>query len=116
MRFSLRLWIRSLTAFLRRAPITSAGEWNEDDREALAQFLATTTGRHLRKQLTAQIASANERCVMNAGDPLSAGWAQGYRALLGTLTAFSELSPEQIETNPAPGGLTTPRAADIYAS
>ena len=116
MKFSFWLWFKSLAAFLRRAPMTYAGSWLDDDREALATFLASPCGRHLKRQLLAQVAAANERAVMSGGDPLTAGWAQGYRALLGTLDAFAELpAADQLADNTAAGKTTVPPAAETYA-
>jgi hypothetical protein len=116
MKFSFLLWIKSLAAFLRRAPMTYAGHWTEDNRLALATFMASNTGRALKRQLLAQISAANERAAISGGDPIIAGWAQGYRALVGTLDAFAELptAHEMAETTAA-GRNTVPPAADQYA-
>lgn len=116
MKFSFLLWIKSLAAFLRRAPMTYAGQWTEDNRQALATFMASNTGRALKRQLLAQISAANERAAISGGDPIIAGWAQGYRALVGTLDAFAELptAHEMAETTAA-GRNTVPPAADQYA-
>jgi hypothetical protein len=115
MKFSFLLWFKSLAAFLRRAPMTHAGVWTEEHRIGLAGFLASTTGRALKRELLAQVAAANERAAISGGDAVIAGWAQGYRALVGTLDAFAELPTAHESADTAGGRNTVTPSAEQYA-
>jgi hypothetical protein len=91
----LRAVIRSLARFIRAAlllsrtaAVVSPVEWDDEDRQALARFMESGTGKKLERVMIGEIAVQNERAAMTATQ-LACGLAQGFKMFFSIFKTFS---------------------------